>query len=202
MSENGLGAGTATRGRPPRTTRREVERVALELFARDGFESTTMTDVAAALGVGRRTLFRYFASKNDIVWGEFDEVCDRLRRLLDAAPADQPLLAALSDAVVASNAYAPEQQVELLIRMRLITSVPALQAHSMLRYRDWRRVVEEFVARRRGEAPTDLVPQTIGYVALGASMAAFVNWVATPEADLDENLRRAFATLRSAAVDL
>lgn len=199
MSGGEPGAATATRGRPPRTTRREVERVALELFARDGFESTTMADIAAALGVGRRTLFRYFASKNDIVWGEFDEVCDRLRRLLDATPPERPLLDALGDAVVASNAYAPDQQTELLIRMRLITSVPALQAHSMLRYRDWRRVVEEFVARRRGEAPSDLVPQTIGYLALGASMSAFVHWVATPGADLDDNLRQAFATLQTAA---
>jgi TetR/AcrR family transcriptional regulator, regulator of mycofactocin system len=184
------------RGRPPSTSRGEVERVALELFARDGFETTTMSDVAAALGVGRRTLFRYFASKNDIVWGEFDEVCERLRRLLAAAPGEQALLDALAEAVVASNAYPPEQQAELLIRMRLITSVPALQAHSMLRYHDWRRVVEEFVAQRRGESPSDLVPQTIGHLALGASMAAFVHWVATPGADLEDNLRRAFATLR------
>jgi TetR/AcrR family transcriptional regulator, regulator of mycofactocin system len=186
-----------SRGRPPSTTRLAVERVALELFARDGFETTTMADIAAALGVGRRTLFRYFASKNDIVWGEFDEVCERLRRLLNAAPADQPLLDALSDAVVASNAYAPDQQAELLIRMRLITSVPALQAHAMLRYRDWRAIVEEFVAARRGESPSDLVPQTIGHLALGASMAAFVHWVGTPGADLDANLREAFATLRA-----
>jgi mycofactocin system transcriptional regulator len=187
---------TPSRGRPPSTSRREVERVALELFARNGFETTTMSDVAAALGVGRRTLFRYFASKNDIVWGEFDEVCERLRLLLAAAPAEQELLDALGEAVVASNAYPTEQQAELLIRMRLITSVPALQAHSMLRYRDWRRVVEEFVARRRGELPSDLVPQTIGHLALGASMAAFVHWVTTPGADLDDNLRRAFAILR------
>lgn len=155
-----------------------------------------MTDVAAALGVGRRTLFRYFASKNDIVWGEFDEVCERLRQLLTAAPAEQPLLEALADAVVASNAYDPEQQADLLIRMQLITSVPALQAHSMLRYEEWRHVVEEFVASRRGESPEDLVPRTIGHLALGASMAAFVHWVTTPGADLDANLRQAFATLR------
>jgi mycofactocin system transcriptional regulator len=187
---------TPSRGRPPSTSRREVERVALELFARNGFETTTMSDVAAALGVGRRTLFRYFASKNDIVWGEFDEVCERLRLLLAAAPAEQELLDALGEAVVASNAYPTEQQAELLIRMRLITSVPTLQAHSMLRYREWRRVVEEFVARRRGELPSDLTPQTIGHLALGASMAAFVHWVTTPGADLDDNLRRAFAILR------
>ena len=188
------------RGRRPSTSHREIERVALQLFACDGFADTTMTDIAAAVGIGRRTLFRYFESKNDIVWGDFDQVCDRLRRLLDESPPGQPLLDALTEAVVASNHYDASQQHELLIRMRLITSVPALQAHSMLRYRDWRQVVEEFVARRRHEQPSDLVPVTIGYVALGASMAAFVHWVANPEEDLDANLRRAYETIASGRV--
>ena len=43
--------------------------------------------------------------------------------------------------------------------MTLITTVPALQAHSALRYADWRGVVAEYVARRRGERPEDLVPR-------------------------------------------
>jgi hypothetical protein len=46
-----------TRGRPPSTTAEEVSAVALDLFARDGFEETTTDDVAAAIGVGRRTVF-------------------------------------------------------------------------------------------------------------------------------------------------
>jgi hypothetical protein len=41
------------------------------------------------------------------------------------------------------------------------------------------------------------VPQTIGYLALGAAMSAFVHWVSTPGADLDDNLRQAFAILRA-----
>jgi mycofactocin system transcriptional regulator len=184
-----------TRGRPPTTTHADVERAALELFARQGFDNTTMEDLADAIGVGRRTLFRYFPSKNDIVWGDFDLVLERLRRLLDAAPADVPVIRALADAIVESNRYPPEQLVELRIRMTLITSVSALQAHSMLRYAAWRDVVAEFVAARRDEAPTDLVPQTIGYAMLGTSMAAFVHWVGNPGSDLDATLRDAYSIL-------
>jgi mycofactocin system transcriptional regulator len=172
-----------------------VARTALELFARDGFEQTTVDDIAAALDISRRTLFRYFPSKNDIVWGDFDLVLDRLRDEFDAAAATEPLMAALGRAVVASNRYGHADLDELRIRMTLITSVPALQAHSMLRYAEWRRVVAEFAARRLGQEPDDLVPTTIAHVALGTSMAAFVRWAQAPGDDLEANLTRGFALL-------
>ena len=92
-------------GRPPGTSRRAVTHAALELFAERGFEETTVDDIADALGVSRRTLFRYFASKNDMVWGEFDWVLARLRRCLEATDADEPLHDALRSAVVESNRY-------------------------------------------------------------------------------------------------
>ena len=183
------------RGRPRRITDGEVTACALDLFARRGFEETTVDDIAAELGVGRRTLFRYFSSKNDMVWGNFNWVLDRLRADLDAAPPDQPVMEALTGAVVSSNHYPSDQLPELRMRMTLITTVPALQGHSMVRYAAWRGVVAEFVASRRGEEPTDLVPLTVGYAALGASMAAFARWVANPGDDLEENLRRAYRIL-------
>jgi TetR/AcrR family transcriptional regulator, regulator of mycofactocin system len=185
------------RGRRPSTTHAEVERAALELFARDGFEQTTMDDIADALGIGRRTLFRYFPSKNDIVWGDFELVLDRLGRLLYATPRDVPIMRALADAIIESNRYPPDQLAGLRIRMTLITTVPALQAHSMLRYRAWRQVVAEFVADRRGESPDDLVPQTIGYALLGTSTAAFAHWVDNPDEDLDASLAQAYGILRA-----
>jgi mycofactocin system transcriptional regulator len=186
----------ATRGRPPSTTHAEVERAALDLFASQGFEDTTMDDLAHAIGVGRRTLFRYFPSKNDIVWGDFDLVLNRLRALLAATPVEVPIMHALADAIVESNRYEKEQLGELRTRMTLITSVPALQAHSMLRYASWRDVVAEFVGMRRDESPTALVPQTIGHITLGTSMAAFVHWVNDPHSDLDASLREAYRVLR------
>ncbi|MGH1553997.1 TetR family transcriptional regulator [Streptomyces sp. L7] len=61
-----------------------LERLGFDLFARHGFDRTTVDDIAAAAGIGRRTFFRYFASKNDLVWGDFEGQLVRLRELLDA----------------------------------------------------------------------------------------------------------------------
>lgn len=184
----------AMRGRPPSTSRGLVERTALALFASRGFEQTTVEDIAAELGVGRRTVFRYFPSKNDIVWGDFEQVLVRLRDELAAQGERMTLIDALGRAAVASNRYPTEQLPELRTRMTLITTVPALQAHSALRYADWRAVVSEYVGARRGERPEDLVPQTVAFAALGASVAAFSVWVASG-GDLERLLRDAHAAL-------
>jgi len=189
-------------GRPPGTSRRAVSRTALEMFAERGFDETTVDDIAEALGVSRRTLHRYFASKNDMVWGDFDWVLARLRRCLDATEPGEPLHEALRAAVVESNRYEDEQLPELRIRMRLITGVPALQAHSTLRYAEWRAVIAEFVARRLGCETVGLIPQAIAHAALGTSMAAFLVWVDNPSSDLAETLDEAYRLLGAGLVGL
>jgi mycofactocin system transcriptional regulator len=181
-------------GRPPSTTREEIEAVALDLFAERGFEATTVDDIAAAVGVGRRTLFRYFESKNDIAWGDFDWVMGRLREALDEG-ADLPLMEALRRGVVESNRYPADQEPGLRTRMTMITGSAALQAHSALRYAEWRGVVAEWAGGRLGEAPDDLRPRVIGYAALGSAMASFERWVANDGEDLLGLLDTAFVGL-------
>jgi mycofactocin system transcriptional regulator len=154
-----------------------------------------MEDLAVALGVGRRSLFRYFRSKNDIIWGDFDAVLERLSHHLDQAPDDEPMAASLMRAVILSNQYEPAELDELRIRMTLITTVPALHAHSAVRYAAWRSVVGDYAARRLGKQPNELLPLTIGHAALGASIAAFVHWAENPTDDLEHNLRTAFRFL-------
>lgn len=57
------------RGRRPSTTREAIARQALDLFERNGFDATTVDEIAAAVGISRRTFFRYYGSKRDVVWG-------------------------------------------------------------------------------------------------------------------------------------
>lgn len=182
-------------GRPPVTSRAELEAVALALFAERGFDATTVEDISAAAGIGRRTFFRYFPSKNDAVWGEFDEGLAELHRRLVATPDRVPLLAALRTAVLDFNALAPEQEAAHRERMRLILEVPALQAHSTLRYAAWRRVVAEFAACRLGGDADALLPQLVAHACLGAALTAYEQWLALPGSDLATLLGEALTAL-------
>jgi mycofactocin system transcriptional regulator len=182
-------------GRRPSTSRAELEQVALDLFASRGFDETTVDDIAAAAGIGRRTFFRYYRSKNDAVWGDFDVQLDRLRRWFDGCPAEVPLMEAVHYAVLTFNRLDAGQVPWHRRRMRLILNTPALQAHSTPMYARWRAVIAEFAARRVGASPLDLVPQLIAYAALGAAVAAYEQWLRDDDAELEPLLDRAMAEL-------
>lgn len=171
------GGVSRTRGRPSATSHAEIERVAFELFNERGFEETTLHDIAEAVGVGRRTLFRYFESKSDIPWGEFDRTLVEFGRLLAALPDDLPLHEAVHQGVVAFNNFPEHVQASHRARMRLILTTPELQAHSALRYRDWRAVIAQFVGHRLGVDQTSLLPQVVGHVSLALAIAGHELWL-------------------------
>src|SRR5437763_16505683 len=113
------------RGRPPGTSRRQLELIALRLFTERGFDETTIEQIAAAAGVSRRTFFRYFDSKASALWGEFDAEVEAIRAALAAVPPAVPMMDAIRRAVVAANHYRAADIPELRTRMNLIISVPA-----------------------------------------------------------------------------
>ncbi|WP_328663504.1 mycofactocin system transcriptional regulator [Streptomyces sp. NBC_00328] len=186
-------------GRPRVTSRAELERLGFELFEQKGFDDTTVDDIAAAAGIGRRTFFRYFASKNDLVWGDFEGQLDRLRELLAAVPAHVPAMDALRTMIIEFNSFDEGTVPWHRRRMDLILRVPALQADSTLRFRSWRAVVTEFAAARAGLPPTALEPRLIGAAALAAAVTAYEMWLDDPGSDLpallDATLRRLAAGL-------
>lgn len=174
-----------TPGRRPSTTRASIVSVALDLFARQGYEGTNVDQIAEAAHISRRTLFRYFPGKAAIAWGEFDDQIDAMRDYLATIPAETPMREALADALAAFNTF-PDSETEVhRVRMRLLLSVDELQAHSTLMYADWRRAVAEFVGARRGETVDDLIPAATAHAALGIALSAYRIWVHEPGADQD-----------------
>ncbi len=187
-------------GRRPVTSRSEIEHIALDLFTRQGFETTTVDEIASAAGIGRRTVFRYYASKNDIPWGAFDDQLDRMRATFAGLPADLPVMTGVRIAVLDFNDVAPDEQPWHRSRLRLILDTPALQAHSTLRYAAWRQVVADYAARRLGLPPDGLAPQTIGHASLGVALAAYERWLREDTGELRDLLDSVFRALEHGLV--
>jgi mycofactocin system transcriptional regulator len=178
------------------TSHAVIEAAAFGLFADRGFDDTTVDEIADAAGIGRRTLFRYFPSKYDIPWGQFDAHLEGFRATLDAMPPDLPLWQAVQRGVVAFNTLDARDEPQHRQRMRLILGTPGLQAHSVLMYGRWRQVIMEFVAGRRGMAPDDPLPVTIGHISLALALAAYERWLRSSDRGLEVVLDDTMGLLR------
>jgi mycofactocin system transcriptional regulator len=182
-------------GRPQATTYAAIEQAAFRLFTERGFEETTLDDIAREVGVARRTLFGYYRSKNDIPWGEFGRTLDAFRNLLDAMPDDMPLIKAVGRGVVEFNRFPADASPPHVDRMRLILMTPTLQAHSVLRYAEWRQVIAEFAARRLDVDAYSLEPQLLGHMSLAVALTAYDQWLRDPLASLPDLIERALVAM-------
>ena len=172
------------RGRPPITSRRELELIALRLFSEQGFDDTTIDQIAAEAGVSRRTFFRYFSSKASVLWSEFDTEVDTIRGALAEMPVDMPMMDAIRKAVATANHYRAEDVPELRTRINLISSIPELHASAAVHYDAWERAISDFVAKRIRQPADTLYPLAVGRATLAACRAAYDRWVARADTDL------------------
>lgn len=179
-------------------TRDRLEATSLRLFAERGFEHTTMDDLAAAAGVGRRTIFRYFPSKNDIVFGALDDRLHLLAAELEAGrAAGLPLVEMVRRAFHATSSYQRSERDSLATRIYLISSVPSLRAHAALRYSEWENVLRAAVERRSG-AGDGVYARACAAAVVGVMRAAFEIWLeAGAGDDLAETIDSALDVLAS-----
>jgi TetR/AcrR family transcriptional regulator, regulator of mycofactocin system len=165
-------------GRRRSTTPHHITDVAIELFTARGFADVSVDDVAQAAGISRRTLFRYYASKNAIPWGDFDTHLAHLRELRAA--------------LLAFNTFDESETVRHRQRMRVILQTAELQAYSMTMYAGWREVIAGFVAHRMDCKTTDLLPQTVAWTMLAVALSAYEHWLGDESVPLPTALGNAF----------
>lgn len=179
-------------GRRRSTTPHHITDVAIDMFSARGFADVSVDDVAHAAGISRRTLFRYYASKNAIPWGDFDNHLAHLRDLLDNVGSGVRLGDALRDALLTFNTFDESETARHRQRMRVILQTAELQAYSMTMYAGWREVIAGFVARRLNCKTTDLVPQTVAWTMLGVALSAYEHWLSDESVPLPVALGNAF----------
>lgn len=164
------------RERKKQRTRRALIEAAIELFERQGYDATTVAQIAAAADVSTRTFFSYFPAKEDIL---FADTHDRLAAAAEAitgrAPGERPADVLLR--IVQRVLEPGSADVELFgrlapVRVRLLTTTPALQGHALRRLFEGQRRLAGDLHRA---FPADLDPVTAAAVVgsfMGALMAA------------------------------
>jgi TetR/AcrR family transcriptional regulator, regulator of mycofactocin system len=186
---------TVRRGRPPSTSRRELQRIALRLFDAHGFDNTTIEQIAAEAGVSERTFFRYFTTKASVLWAEFESEVLAIRDALADVPESVPMMDAIRTAVVAANHYRAEDVPEMRMRMALIATEPALSFGAAEHYAHWEQAVSDFAARRLGLPAESLYPLAVGRTVLAACRAAYDRWSDRADSDLPAYLDAALSAL-------
>jgi AcrR family transcriptional regulator len=167
------------RERHRKRTAAELEEAALKLFSERGFDAVTVDDIATAADVSRRTFFRYFASKEDVILSDHPKRLDELQAALDRRPTDEPALTALRHAILSLAGTLQEDREHMLRRFRLITTTPALEARSLCLQRNWETAVTEMVAARMGVSPAkDLRPGIVAATTMAAMRVATAHWLA------------------------
>ena len=167
------------RERHRQRTTADLEEAALALFGERGFDAVTIDDIAAAADVSRRTFFRYFASKEDVILSDHPKRLDELQAALDRRPGDEPALTALRNAILSLAGTYQEDREHMLRRFRLVTTTPSLEARSLCLQRNWETAVTEMLAARMGVDPaTDLRPGVVASTTMAAMRIATANWLA------------------------
>jgi AcrR family transcriptional regulator len=157
-------------------TREEIVRCAVELFARDGFDATTVEDIATAAGCSERTVYRYFPFKEDIAFFDMPGLFDRMRAALARCPdgADpwrhaKDVLRSLALSQTGGDAPLAEA------RIRLWFTDPTLGSRYLEFFHPWEEALGAFLAARSSGLPRDedLAAQVMAAAALAAMRAAY-----------------------------
>lgn len=195
MPADDLVAPTRSSGRPVSVDPDAIAALALKMFAERGYEQTSMDDIAHEAGVGRKTLYRHFANKAELVWGGIGPVMEASAPLLAASPAPDlepdEILAGLRDALIAGADALPDLAVTRG-RLRLISEHPELMNRSY-----------EFLASQRDLTCSYLTVRGVSETTaryfcaalIGASFEAWLQWAFSKDPAPTTHLKAALSVL-------
>jgi AcrR family transcriptional regulator len=158
--------------------RAHLAEVALELLADRDFDSVTVDEISVAAGVSRRTFFRYFASKEDVILGFLDQLGDRLCERIVSMPPEVPPLAAVHSALLPHVlAYAADTSRTMRL-VRQLQQSPSLRARELESRHRLKEKVSEAIGRRLAlDDRADLTPRLLAGVAMVPFDVAIARWL-------------------------
>jgi len=173
------------RSRKKSKTRVELMEAGAKLFAENGFDETTTTDIAELADVSQRTLFRHFPNKESLLYGDMDELRLELRQALEARPTDEPVLASIQGAMLSLADNFERNRDRRLLQGRLAAAYPSVSAYSRATVQaQWEREIIAAIAARLGIDPMiDPRPEIIAGATMSAIRIATRQWTASAGRD-------------------
>jgi AcrR family transcriptional regulator len=184
------------RERKKARTRADIQARALALFAAQGYEATTVQQIAATAEVSESTFFRYFPTKADVVlWDDFDPlIIEAFRRQPPELDAIGALRAATRDAFAQLTREQLDDQRE---RTKLTFTVPELRARMLDQLIVAMQMLAELVAERTGRPREDIHVRAFAGAVIGAILAASFAVIDDPGASFVAVLDDAFGALEA-----
>ena len=172
-----VGPDSGLRQRKKAQTRQRIERAALELFSRHGFDAVTVEAIAAEAEIAPRTFFHYFPTKEDVVLADYADRLDRLIAEVRSRPAEEPPWAALRAAFVEVGSDYQQHREQLVRRFEIMAGSPSVQARSLQLQAQWEDALAVTLAQRQGLDPErDLPSRLLAASALAAMRSSLRHW--------------------------
>jgi AcrR family transcriptional regulator len=176
-------------------TRRTLQAEAVRLFAAKGFQATTIEEIAAAAEVAPRTFFRYFPTKEAVVfWAEHQPL---LAGFVAARPDHEPAFQALRRGLIDGLArFYDRDRERLLERSKLACRTPALQPRWRQQQTDLAAGMAQLLAHRLGVRADDLEVRALAAAIAAALFVAIEEWQAHDgQQDLGALIDRALGSI-------
>lgn len=154
-------------------TLKRITQTALGLFARHGYEATTLDMIAADAGISRRTFFHYFKSKDDILLSQQAGLGEQLVDAIAAEPTGGTPIKTVQAAMRRIAASYPLE--ELVAIDKLMMSVEAVQSRKQANYIRDEKIVLEALRQRWKEAP-DMELRLVAFIAIGLTRLSLDAW--------------------------
>ena len=156
-------------------TKEAIQREAMRLFQEQGYDETTIEEIAAAAEISPSTFFNYFPTKEDVVL--FDRYDPMIATMMSAEPANEPLSAMLRSAIQGLAVVMERDRDIILVRGRLGLEVPALRARFWEELEKARDLLTGLIAARVGRDPGDFELRVLAMVLVTAAFEASLEWM-------------------------
>ncbi|SDQ39655.1 TetR/AcrR family transcriptional regulator [Quadrisphaera sp. DSM 44207] len=167
-------------GRWDPNARERLESAALALFVEQGYEETTIAQIADRAGLTRSTFFRHFADKREVVFGGQDVLADLLAGAVRDAPASARTIECLAAALdTAALAFTPERHALARQRRSVVAATSELQERELLKLARLSSAVADALRARGAEEMSARLGAELGVLAV---TTAFARWAAAEDA--------------------